>query len=58
MGVHAVLLLTLALMGYTASREANRELTASTVVDSRLPDFNRIEVQDIDRPEAPTVTPG
>lgn len=51
--VHATLLVTLALMGYSASREANRELTATTVVDSRLPEFSRIEVQDIDRPEAP-----
>jgi uncharacterized protein YegL len=51
--VHATLLVTLALMGYSASHDANRELTASTVVDSRVPEFNRIEVQDIDRPEAP-----
>ncbi len=51
--VHATLLVTLALMGYSASRGDHRELTATTVVDGRAPEFNRIEVQDIDRPEAP-----
>lgn len=60
LAVHAALLVALALMGYTASREAGRELTASTDVDTRLPELNRIEVQEIDRPDAKltTVSPG
>jgi hypothetical protein len=50
--VHATLLLTLGLMSYTASRDGARELTATTIVDTKLPELNRLEVQEIDRPEA------
>ncbi len=56
LAVHATLLVALAVTGYTASQQSARELTASTVVDSKLPDLNRIEVQDIDRPEAKLTT--
>ncbi len=56
LAVHATLLVVLAVTGYSASRQAARELTASTVVDSKLPDLNRLEVQDIDRPEAKLTT--
>ena len=56
LAVHAALLVALAVTGYSASRQAARELTGSTVVDSKLPDLNRIEVQDIDRPEAKLTT--
>jgi uncharacterized protein YegL len=55
LAVHAALLCTLALMGYSAVVDQKQELT-SQIVDSKLPDFNRIEVQDIDRPDVPLAT--
>jgi hypothetical protein len=56
LGVHATLLVILALMGYKASQQAVTELTTTQVADTKLPDFRRIEVQEIDRPDAPLVT--
>ena len=56
LAVHATLLVALAVTGYSASQQAARELTGSTVVDSRMPEFNRVEVQDVDRPEAKLTT--
>ncbi len=53
--VHLTLLLVLGLMGYSAAQEHKEELT-SQVVDTKLADFNRVEVQDIDRPDAPLTT--
>jgi len=52
LAVHLTLLVVLALVGYNVSQDSRRELT-SRVVDTRLPDLRRIEVQDIERPEAP-----
>ncbi len=54
-GVHLALLTMLGLVTYTASKEAKSELT-SQMVDSKIPDFRNIEVQDIDKPDAPLVT--
>jgi uncharacterized protein YegL len=55
LGVHLTLLLALALVTYSATEDSSREVT-SRMVDSRIPDFNRVEVQDIDKPDAKLTT--
>ena len=52
LAVHLTLLVTLALVTYSATKESKPDLTAR-MVDSRIPDFNRVEVQDIDNANKP-----
>ena len=51
-GVHVAFLVALAVVGVAASADSRRDITA-TVGDTRVPEFTRVEVQDIDRPDAP-----
>ncbi len=50
--VHLTLLIALAVMGVAATHDSHRELTA-TMADTRVPEFSRVEVQEIDKPNAP-----
>jgi hypothetical protein len=56
LAVHVTLVVTLALIGYKASEAARTDLTARAQVDTKLPDFNRVEVQDLDKPDAPPLS--
>jgi uncharacterized protein YegL len=56
LAVHVTLVVTLALVGYKASEAARTDLTATAQVDTKLPDFNRVEVQDLDKPDAPPLS--
>jgi hypothetical protein len=56
LAVHLVLIATLALITYKASEAARQELTSRAEVDTKLPAFNRVEVQDLDKPDAPALS--
>jgi len=55
LAVHLVLLVSLGLIAYSAPSETRRELTAR-MVDSKIPEFSQVEVQDIDKPDARLTT--